>query len=261
MDLYYRELNPDSSKPALILLHGLFGSSVNLSQIGKHFSRYRKVIIPDLRNHGRSPHDDEVGYQAMSEDILSMLDKNQCQQVDIMGHSMGGKVAMWLALNNPDRVNHLVIADIAPVTYPNRFQTIIEAMKALQLSSLDDRRDADLHLQQYLENASLRAYLLQNLLKSDGQWRWRINLQALSASIENIMLFPHSSAEFEKPVLFLKGGMSDYISDNYESTLLNFFPLAQIDVIEETGHWLYAEKPDAFIEAMENFLPRYETDA
>ena len=260
MDLYYRELNPDSDKPALILLHGLFGSSVNLSQIGKHFSRYRKVIIPDLRNHGRSPHSEDVSYQAMAADLLNMLDNNQCHQVDIMGHSMGGKVAMWLALNNPDRVNHLVIADIAPVTYPNRFQTIIESMQTLDLSAVSDRQDADLHLQKYLDNASLRAYLLQNLLKLEGHWRWRINLQGLSSGVDSIMLFPQSSSEFEKPALFLKGEKSDYISETSESDLLNYFPLAQIEVIEETGHWLYAEKPDAFIEAMESFLPRYETD-
>ena len=260
MDLYYRELNPDSSKPALVLLHGLFGSSINLSQIGKYFSQYRKVIIPDLRNHGRSPHHEDVSYQAMANDLLTMLDKNQCNQMDIMGHSMGGKVAMWLALNNPDRVNHLVIADIAPVTYTNRFQFIIESMQTLDLSAISDRQDADLHLQTYLDSASLRAYLLQNLVKSDGRWQWRINLQALSAGIEDIMLFPSSSSEFEKPALFLKGEESDYINENNELVLLNYFPLAQIEVIAETGHWLYAERPDAFIQAMANFLPRYEPD-
>jgi esterase len=111
-----------------------------------------------------------------------------------------------------------------------------------------------------LDSASLRAYLLQNLVKSEGRWQWRINLQGLSAGIEDIMLFPSSSSEFEKPALFLKGEESDYINENNELVLLNYFPLAQIEVIAETGHWLYAERPDAFIQAMANFLPRYEPD-
>lgn len=239
----------------MILLHGLFGSAANLQTIGKALTDRYRIILPDLRNHGRSPHDDDVSYQSMAADVLSLMDKHGCEQVNLLGHSMGGKVAMWLALNHPDRVNHLIVADIAPVTYPYRFSAIGKALAELDLENLGGRKDADRKLSEMLSNASLRNYLLQNLVLNEGHWQWRINLPALLNGMKVIKEFPETSAEFAKPVLFLRGELSDYITDDYEDDLLNYFPMAEIVTIPQAGHWLYAEQPEQFVAEVRRFLP------
>lgn len=254
LELNYRELASESSKPPLMMLHGLFGAASNLQLVGRQIARHRPVILPDLRNHGRSPHADDVSYQAMSEDVLHLMDALGCDHVDLVGHSMGGKVAMWLALNYPERVNHLIVADISPVTYPNRFQQIIKAMQTVDLDHLGNRQQADDNLAKYLSDAALRGYLLQNLVHVDGQWSWRINLHQLAGNIECIMEFPETSAEYAKPVLFLKGENSDYISPATEEELYRLFPLAEISTIENAGHWVYAEQPESFTDMVCNFL-------
>ncbi len=254
LDLNYRELASDLSNPPLMMLHGLFGAASNLQIVGREIARHRPVILPDLRNHGRSPHADDVSYQAMAEDILRLMDHLDCDHADLLGHSMGGKVAMWLALNYPDRVNHLIVADISPVTYPNRFQQIIKAMQTVDLDRLGTRQQADESLAGYLSDAALRGYLLQNLVHVDGHWSWRINLPQLASNIECIMEFPQTSAEYAKPVLFLKGENSDYISEMHEGTLYRLFPLAEIETVQNAGHWLYAEQPAFFTRMVCGFL-------
>ena len=254
LDLNYRELASESSKRPLMMLHGLFGSASNLQIVGRDIAKHRPVILPDLRNHGRSPHADDVSYQAMAEDVLRLLDRLGCEHADLLGHSMGGKVAMWLALNYPERVDHLIVADISPVTYPNRFQQILKAMQTVKLDSLGNRQQADDSLAQYLSDAALRGYLLQNLVHANGQWSWRINLDQLAGNIECIMEFPETSAEFAKPVLFIKGENSDYISEIHEDSLYRLFPMAEIETVKNAGHWVYAEQPEAFSERVCNFL-------
>jgi len=182
------------------------------------------------------------------------MDKLGCDQADLLGHSMGGKVAMWLALNYPERVNHLIVADIAPVTYPNRFRQIIQAMQAVNLDRLGNRQQADDNLAHHLSDTALRGYLLQNLVHANGQWSWRINLEQLAGNIECIMEFPETSAEFAKPVLFLKGENSDYISSASEEALYRLFPMADIKIIHNAGHWVYAEQPASFTDRVCNFL-------
>ena len=255
MDLHFRELASEKPGCPIILLHGLFGSAANLQSIGKALTDHYRVILPDLRNHGRSPHDSDVSYAAMAGDVLSLVDSLGCEQFDLLGHSMGGKVAMWLALHYPERVNHLIVADIAPVKYPNRFVTIIDAMHSLDLDKLENRQQADEQMSERLSDASLRGYLLQNLVLVDGRWQWRINLAALAGNIDVIMDFPGNSFEFAKPALFLRGEFSDYISTENESDLLNYFPMAEIVTVEQAGHWLYAEKPEQFVAEIKQFLP------
>lgn len=255
MDLNFRELAPDPSKKALVMLHGLFGSASNLQIAGRQIAKTRPVILPDLRNHGRSPHADTMSYQAMAGDILRLMDARGCEQADLLGHSMGGKVAMWLALNFPDRVNHLIVADIAPVTYPDRFSQIFSLMQSLELTELQQRQQADDHLAKQLRDVSLRGYLLQNLVHSNGQWKWRINLHQLASSIDKILGFPETSAEFPKPVLFLKGEFSDYISVATESVVYRLFPMAELHTVTDAGHWLYAEQPQQFVKKVQDFLP------
>ncbi len=255
MDLHFRELASEKAGCPIILLHGLYGSAANLQTIGKALTDRFRVILPDLRNHGRSAHDDDVSYQSMAGDVLSLMDQLSCEQVDLLGHSMGGKVAMWLSLNHPERVNHLIVADIAPVTYPNRFSVINKAMQDIELHKITSRQDADEKLSELLSNASLRSYLLQNLVLNEGQWQWRINLSALVKGMKVIKGFPATSAEFAKPALFMRGELSNYINDENETDLLNYFPLAEIVTLPEAGHWLYAEQPEQFIAAVKQFLP------
>lgn len=255
LSLHYRDLDDDQPGCPLIMLHGLFGSAANLQSVARQLAKKRRVILPDLRNHGRSPHADEVSYEAMSADVLALMQSLDCQQVDLLGHSMGGKVAMWLALNYPWRVNHLVVADIAPVTYSNRFSVILTALQQLELEELNNRQQAEEQLARHLQDSALSRYLLQNLLMSEGKWQWRINLPAIAAGIDNIMAFPSTSEEYEKPALFLRGARSDYISADQAEMLYRFFPMAQLETIENAGHWLYAEQPQQFAAAIERFLP------
>lgn len=255
VDLHFRELASEKAGCPIILLHGLYGSAANLQTIGKALTDRFRVILPDLRNHGRSAHDDDVSYPSMADDVLSLMDKLGCEQVDLLGHSMGGKVAMWLSLNHPERVNHLIVADIAPVTYPNRFSVINKAMQGLELHKITGRQDADEKLSELLSNASLRSYLLQNLVLNEDQWQWRINLSALVKGMRVIKEFPATSAEFAKPALFMRGELSSYINAENEADLLNYFPLAEIVTVPGAGHWLYAEQPEQFIAAVKQFLP------
>ena len=254
LDLIYRELASETSQRPLMMLHGLFGSASNLQIVGRQIAEHRPVILPDLRNHGRSPHADDVSYQAMAEDVLRLMDRLGYEHVDLLGHSMGGKVVMWLALNYPERVNHLIVADIAPVTYPNRFQQIIKAMQVVDLDRLGSRQQADDNLAEYISDTALRGYLLQNLVHANGQWSWRINLDQLGANIECIMGFPETSAEYAKPALFLKGENSDYISPDTEDAIYRLFPLAEIREVQSAGHWVYAEQPDVFTRIVCHFL-------
>jgi len=256
MELYHRELATDSDLPPILMMHGLFGSSSNLLAVGKALSTQRSVILPDLRNHGRSPHDDDVSYQAMAQDVLQMLDDLGYEQVDVLGHSMGGKVAMWLALNFPERINHLIVADISPVNYPNRFAELLALLADLDINHIESRKDADQQLANFIEEKSLRDYLLQNLVFRDGVWQWRMNLKALTAGIETITAFPLTHQEYDKPVLFLKGEHSAYLADKYLDDLYRLFPLAEIIVVEGAGHWLYAEQPENFMNAIHSFCCR-----
>lgn len=256
MQLHYRELSADSGKPVLLLLHGLFGSSHNLLSIGKALADDYHVILPDLRNHGRSPHDNDLSYQAMAGDVLELLDQSDCGCCNVLGHSLGGKVAMWLALEHADRINHLLVADIAPVRYPNRFADIIAAMSALPLDELASRQAADEQMASRLDSPMLRGYLLQNLVHNKDQgWSWRINLDGLSQGIDTLMDFPGSSNEYDKPVMFLRGEQSNYLVGDPQAAVWRYFPLAELVTINNAGHWLYADQPAAFVEAVKAFLP------
>ena len=255
MQLYYRDFPSESNATPLMMLHGLFGSSTNLQFFAKKISAQRQVILPDLRNHGRSPHHHDMNFQVMAEDVLNLLDQLSIEKINMLGHSMGGKVAMWLALNHSERIEHLLIADISPVTYPNRFIDIISAMQNIDLDNLTSRNEADKLLGITITDVGVRAYLLQNLMLTDTKkWRWRLNLKAIENEMGFIMSFPNTASEYERPVLFLKGEYSDYLASEYESQLYRYFPLADILTISEAGHWLYAEQPEQFLKAVTDFI-------
>lgn len=252
--LHYREIgNPE--RPVLMLLHGLFGNAGNWQGVAKHFQDDYRLILPDLRNHGRSPHAQRMDYPALAGDLLALMDGLQLESATLVGHSMGGKSAMWLALNHPERIDRLVVADIAPVGYPSRFEQIFQGLSEVPLEGLADRSAADLSLARRVPSRQVRQYLLQNLVKGPGGWGWRFNLPVLRASALALAGFPPSDdLSFAGEVLFIYGERSDYVLPEYRDSIDALFPHARLRMLNGAGHWLYAEQPEAFSRAVGAFL-------
>lgn len=258
MQLTYRQFGETATaRPAVVLLHGLLGSSVNWYGIATRLSQIgHGVVVPDLRNHGRSPHYAAMDYPSMAADILRLLDALQLEQAILVGHSMGAKVAMWLALTAPERVEKVVAVDMVPLRSPNRFEKILESLLSLNLAQLESRTAADRHLADTLESQSLRDYLLQNLVRDEGGWRWRVNLMGLTSAIETLLDFPAVPAgtQFQGDALFLYGGNSDYVTPEAGPTIRELFPFSRLRPVVGAGHWVYAERPDEFLSALLPFL-------
>lgn len=255
-ELFLREYgNSGDGRPPVVLLHGLFGSSTNWHSIARRLSESRRVLAPDLRNHGRSPSLPPMTYPAMAEDLANLLDQQGIDQAALVGHSMGGKAAMWLALTRPERVQALVVADMAPVTYGHRFDGVLTGLGSLDLDRLGDRRAADAQLARHLDTPGLRAYLLQNLVKEGDGWRWRINLPLLAAFMDDILGFPDTAGrQYPGPAFFIYGNDSDYVTGKQLPSIRALFPLARLRGVPNAGHWVYADQPDAFFNAISGFL-------
>lgn len=254
MRLHFRQSGSDSNPP-LLFLHGLFGSSANWGRIVRHFEADYHCIIPDLRNHGRSPHDADISYQAQAADVQQLMQALSIDSAVFIGHSMGGKVAMMQALTQAHSVDALIVVDIAPVHYAHRFTTIFTALQQLDLVSLQDRKHADSQLAQSIEEPEIRAYLLQNLARKNARWQWRINLDSLCAGIDALMGFPdYSGCEYAGNTLFLHGERSGYVDQSGLQAAVKLFPNATFVEVENAGHWVYAEQPERFIQYAEEFL-------
>lgn len=255
MSLYYREYGePDSGSP-LVFLHGLFGSSTNWGRIATAFSDTYHCIVPDLRNHGRSFHDDAVDYAAQSSDLVDLLKQLGVEKATFIGHSMGGKVAMFLALNKPGIVDKLVVVDMAPRAYTHSFATILQALEQIDLEKLASRMQADELLAATIPESGVRAYLLQNLVRASDGWRWRINIESLSSGITAILDFPvEADKSFSGAACFIYGKQSSYVDEKGKAAIRHYFPNHQLTGIDGAGHWVYADQPDAFIEVMSGFL-------
>lgn len=210
----------------------------------------------DLRNHGQSPWSDDVGYEAMAGDVLGYLDSQNISRAAIIGHSMGGKVAMAAALHRPDRIERMLVADIAPVQYPSAFGPYIKAMRSLDLSAIKRRSEAGELLEQAVPDPGIRAFLVQNLGSGPSGFAWRINLAALDIGMPAIQGFPEQllDGQFDGPTLFLGGKKSDYIRSEHRAVIKRNFPQARVAYIPGAGHWLHAEKPDAFTRNATAFL-------
>ncbi|MCG7917328.1 MAG: alpha/beta fold hydrolase [Candidatus Thiodiazotropha taylori] len=252
--LYFRDLG-DSEKPVLCLMHGLFGSSSNWMGIVRLLQDQFRIINLDLRNHGRSPHYSEMSYPLMVDDLLALCDHLDLQTVSLLGHSMGGKVAMLTALTNPERVEKLLVADIAPVAYEHRFASIFKGLQSMPLAQLESRDAADLHLSDYVAEPGVRQYLLQNLQKRGEQWEWRFNLQSLKDAIPLLTDFPEVAGNtFPGDALFIHGELSDYVNQQVIRHIDDYFPHNRRRMIHAAGHWLYAEQPVPFAQAVASFL-------
>ena len=239
----------------LIILHGLFGMLDNWQALAKEFSRFFETHIVDLRNHGRSFHSNQHNYEVMSEDLLSYLNAYNLAEVCLIGHSMGGKAAMTFSCTYPERVNKLVVVDIAPKYYPPHHQEILSGLKVVEQSSLKSRKDADQILSQYFSELSIRQFLLKNLYwRTSTELTFKFNLKVLSDEIENIGQALYDNALFDKPTLFIDGQASDYIKETDVELIECHFPDFEIVEIPKSGHWVHAEKPDQFFDKVSRFL-------
>lgn len=250
--LAYDEFGEPDNVP-LVILHGFFASSRNWRQIARNLSERYHVLVPDLRNHGESPHSPVMDYPAMVADMRFFLDQRGIKQVNLLGHSMGGKAAMWFALNFPEYLERLIVADISPTQYRHSFDRTIHALQQLPLQSIVSRKQADALLAASIADNSYRQFLLQNLQLKDGQYQWRVDLDIFMQTADHIISFPDSDhlRPYLGSALFLGGESSDYIKAD---DVYRWFPYAQIKTIPGTGHWLHAQSPAQFCQEVDIFL-------
>lgn len=239
--------------PPLLIAHGLFGSARNWGVIARRLADSRRVLTVDMRNHGGSPWQATQTYADMAGDLAEVIEA-EGGPMDVLGHSMGGKAAMMLALTRPELVRRLVVADIAPVAYGHSQSGHIAAMRALDLNGITTRGEADRRLSAVISDPSLRAFFLQSLDLKALPPRWRLNLDVLEAEMSKIVGWPDPEGQFEGPALFLSGGDSDYVKAEYRNDIKRLFPGARFAKIPGTGHWLHADKPREFETAVRVFL-------
>jgi esterase len=239
----------------LVILHGLFGASDNWHTVATRLAEQFQVIVPDLRNHGRSPHSDEMNYPVMAADVAELLGTLGLSSAISLGHSMGGKVAMQLAVTQPDLVKKLIVADMSPRGYTPLHNEIIAALAALDVRSFASRTAIEEALAGPIPSLNLRRFLLKNLGRAeDGTFVWKINLTAITDSYPRLRAPVSGPATFAGPVLFIRGAKSEYIRAAGEPSIRELFPQAELRSIEGAGHWLHADAPEEFIRLVREFL-------
>ncbi len=249
--LSYRE---QGAGEPLVILHGLFGSARNWQSVAASLAASHRVVSVDLRNHGQSPHSESMNYELMAADVLELMNRLQLPAATLVGHSMGGKVAMVAALAAPGRCTRLVVVDIAPVDYGARYSDMLDAMLAIPLAHLQDRAHAERLLAAAVPAADTRRFLLQNLAADNGGYRWRIDLGALRAALGEIGGFPASSARYPGPALFLRGERSAAVQPDHQPRIRELFPLASFATVPNAGHWPHADQPAFFLALLRDFL-------
>ncbi len=244
-----------TGKP-FVILHGFLGMSDNWKTLGMRWSEVGyEVHLLDQRNHGRTFHSDEFSYDVMVEDLKRYCEEHNLEEIILLGHSMGGKVAMQFAVTYPNKVSNLIIADISPKAYPSHHQDILKALHALDFTKIKSRGEADDALSEYIRDQGTRLFLLKNLYRnSNKEFALRINLPILSEKIEEVGVALPKNTVFEGHTLFLGGEKSGYIETMDELLIKKHFPNAEIKMISNAGHWLHAENPDDFYDATMSFL-------
>jgi len=241
--------------PPVVLLHGLFGAAKNLGVLARALAATHRVISMDMRNHGDSPHDAVMNYSSMAADVAETMDSLGMGTAAVVGHSMGGKTAMVLALTEPARVAKLAVLDIAPMTYHHNYAAYVAAMQALPLTPKLTRAQADAALGDAVETAAMRAFLLNNLTLGETP-HWRLGLEEIGGAMQDLFAWQDVGAPYQGPALFLRGGSSDYVGPEAEPEIKRLFPQAEIVTVEGAGHWLHAEKPAEVIAAVQAFAGR-----
>lgn len=238
-----------------IILHGFFGMGDNWKSLANQYKEDFEVHLIDLRNHGRSLHSNDFSYEIMVKDLKHYCDSNNLSEIILLGHSMGGKVAMFFAAQYPEKIKKLLVADISPKQYPPHHEDIIEALQALDVSTLKSRGEAEERLEKYIRSKTVRLFLLKNLYrKNKTEFGLRMNLEVLANSMDEVGAELNEDAVYSGKTLFLKGSKSDYIQASDESLIKKHFPDAKIETIQDAGHWLHAEQPEEFYNTTLNFI-------
>lgn len=243
------------SGPAVVLVHGLLGNGRNLQPLAQALADRHRVLTPDLRNHGRSPHSPVMDYPALAADLVALLDRHGIEKATLIGHSLGGKAVMATTLLHPERVSRLAVLDMAPVPYREFLGELLQTLEQMPLTTITSRSEADTWLaHQGIDDSRLRAFLLQNLSRSDDGFRWRVNLDVLLRQRQTLTGFPNDEPAWGGPTLFLHGADSDYVLPKHHEAVRRLFPQAGIEAIPDAGHWLHADQPDAVADRLRAFL-------
>ncbi len=241
----------------MVILHGLFGSNSNWRSIARRLSTNRAVTCLDLRNHGQSPWHDDMDYPSMASDVARFIEDHKLMNSILVGHSMGGKTVMSLLLDNLVPVSKSIIVDIAPVSYSHDHLELLTAMKSMALNSAQNRDDIDKMLSAHIKDTALRTFLLQNAVRDENGYRWRINIESIYKNMSHLIDFQVRQRRSTTPTLFVAGGNSDYVLPKDHPQINAAFPCAQIEIVENAGHWLHAEKPSALL----NLITRLTSEA
>ena len=254
----------EAQEPKVVLIHGLFGDLDNLGQAARALAARFTVITPDLRNHGASAHHGQMQLATLADDLGQLLTQqvpDPAEAVHLVGHSLGGKVAMQFALGHPERVKSLTVVDMAPVAYSQpRHSQVFAALNAVERAAPSDRRSAEALMSPYLPDSGVRQFLLKGFLRPEARQQagslscWRFNLAGLQHGYDTLMAWPEESGTFSGPTLFIKGGQSDYLLAEHQASIMRLFPAARAKIIADAGHWLHAEKPQLFQKLVVDFL-------
>ncbi len=256
MTLWFKE-SGDQANKKIIFLHGLLASAQNWQIVSKRMSHEYHTFCLDLPNHGHSVHSDHADYEYMLDEFINFIEHMQFEKFHLVGHSMGGKLAMLYALRYPEKIEALVIEDIAPKTYPKRYLPLMQAMHDLELSQFKNRLEIDRALEEKVSDKALRLFLLTNLEKKIDHYQWRVNLHSLIRHADSLMSFPSCSDNYEKDALFLCGAESEYVKDTDKVLISKLFPQCNIYHIEGASHWLHAEKPDVFSTYIKSYFEKF----
>lgn len=252
MKLNFRKMGEG---PALVILHGLFGASDNWQSVAKQLSESFTLYLLDARNHGQSPHSDEMNYPVMAEDVEEFFVSENIPSSDLMGHSMGGKIAMFFAVKYPERVKRLVVVDIAPKAYPVHHEKILEGFAAVDFDKVSSRKEADAMMAPCVPELGVRQFLLKNLARlEDGNYAWKANIKVISGNIEKMGEGLSTDSHYDGSTLFINGENSDYIRPEDRDAIRDIFPSARVETITDAGHWVHAERPERFLEVLTEFL-------
>lgn len=253
MNLFFRHFGEG---PSLIILHGLYGMSDNWVTLARQMAEKFEVFIPDMRNHGQSPQSPTHSYPAMAEDVLEFMTEHNMEKPIILGHSMGGKVAMLFAMENPELIERLIVIDIAPKSYDlkNVHLDILKAMMSVDFNAIRTRADVEEIINRQITDPRIRLFIQKNLFRRErNTFGWRVNLQAIADNLDLIAEGPELVGVFEKPTLFVRGGLSDYILDEDFPMIRGFFPVSLIRTIENAGHWVHADVPKKLCSLLREF--------
>jgi esterase len=253
MKLHVKQ-HSDSGAP-LVILHGLYGNQANWSTHARQLAEDYAVYAFDARNHGQSPHADSMLLQDMATDVAETMDSLGLASAHVLGHSMGGKTAMLLALHQPERVRSLIVVDIAPVAYTREDDAVLKALVTLDLTGLRSRSEADARLAEWIDGKATRDFLLTNLQRGDdGSFQWRVNVPAIERCFSQLTGWPDNDLVYDGPVLFIDGDRSDYILPEHRAAIDRHFPRAAMKTVADAGHWVHSEKPEALQRLVGNFL-------